>query len=215
MTIQHDGHVMYLLRVLYRFNRPYGQVPEKFGTRAMAADHRHAGGRAGAEDGDFERLRHGLEGTRWEGWRKSEMVNRKAGRLESEMRYNVGMKRWLARILTAVSLLLCIAAAGMWVRSYWVVESWIGHLEAGHFEVVSMKGLAGFHWEPDFNYGNYYGYHSARLPGEGFSLRNEGQSEYGTLDDNAVWAVLGFSFSRRTSGNPAVCWRVSAHIGCF
>src|SRR4051812_160784 len=34
------------------------------------------------------------------------------------------MKRLLLNLLTALSLLLCVAACVLWVRSYWVPEEW-------------------------------------------------------------------------------------------
>lgn len=39
--------------------------------------------------------------------------------------------RWLLNALTTLSLLLCVAAVGLWVRSYWRCDNiWLGRLEA-------------------------------------------------------------------------------------
>lgn len=123
------------------------------------------------------------------------------------------MGRHLFSVLSALSLLLSVATATLWVRSCYWVDDWIGHLGQGHYALLSMKGLVGLHWEPDYKYRpDYYGLHSESLwygPVDA-GFRGGRHSAFGRLDDNAVWAFLGFSFSRHTSGNPQHCWRVSA-----
>ncbi len=37
------------------------------------------------------------------------------------------MRRWIFNILAAVSLVLCLAVAGLWVRSYWCCDN-VAHL---------------------------------------------------------------------------------------
>src|SRR5438477_11802264 len=71
---------------------------------------------------------------------------------------NPAMVRWLSSILLVLSLLLCIAAAGLWVHSYftgdslnWAVERMKGHrFEYRNLAVNSVRGGV---W---FSYG-YYG----------------------------------------------------------
>jgi hypothetical protein len=68
------------------------------------------------------------------------------------------MVRWLSNFVVVLSLLLCIAAAGLWVHSYftgdslnWAIERMKGHrFEYRNLAVYSVRGGV---W---FNYG-YYG----------------------------------------------------------
>jgi len=52
-----------------------------------------------------------------------------------------GMKRRLLSLLTALSLLLCVTACALWVRSYWLLEgcSWYD-VNHHYFQVSSLKG---------------------------------------------------------------------------
>jgi hypothetical protein len=56
------------------------------------------------------------------------------------------MKRRLLNLLTALSLLLCVAVVGLWVVSYWA-EAWLvyGHVPAGKYpvDVVQVQCAAG------------------------------------------------------------------------
>jgi hypothetical protein len=129
------------------------------------------------------------------------------------MRLRTLLRRAL-KIGAAVSLLLSLAVGAQWVRSHRAVDSWVGRLGHGHYKLVTMKGLAALHWEPAFAYrANYYGYHAESLrsgPTEGGRGR---ASMFGRLDDNAVWAAVGFSFSRHTSCPAGSgCWRVSVPL---
>ncbi len=58
------------------------------------------------------------------------------------------MKRTLFKLVSAVSLLLCTAAAGMWIRSYFVWESWncraVIDREQGVFRAASVQPLPGY-----------------------------------------------------------------------
>ena len=47
--------------------------------------------------------------------------------------------RWMVNALTALSLLLCVATCVLWVRSYWVGESWTSVAQNS----VSSVGSAG------------------------------------------------------------------------
>jgi hypothetical protein len=78
-----------------------------------------------------------------------------------------------------------------------------------------MKGLVALHWEPGFAYpAGHYGRHVESLrsgPVEG--ERGDRASMFGQLDDNADWAMIGFSFSRHTSCPAGTgCWRTSAPV---
>jgi len=58
--------------------------------------------------------------------------------------------RRLPGLFTALSLLLCLAAAVLWVRSHWVGETWDwngwkGTRDAG---LASARGQLSFYWEP-------------------------------------------------------------------
>ena len=55
------------------------------------------------------------------------------------------MKRCLLNLLTLVSLLLCVAVAVMWVRSYWVLDSFgrMSHLSANRVRWVFAVSEAG------------------------------------------------------------------------
>ena len=57
------------------------------------------------------------------------------------------MRPWLLNILTTFSLLLCVAVAALWVRSYWSADDWAWrtlHRIAGQvteFGAFSARGL--------------------------------------------------------------------------
>ena len=57
------------------------------------------------------------------------------------------MTRRLLSLLTALSLLLCVAAAAMWVRSYWVSENWRWDNDGKGIErsLYSMRGQLSFY----------------------------------------------------------------------
>jgi hypothetical protein len=118
------------------------------------------------------------------------------------------------KIAAAVSLLLSLAAGAQWVRSHRAVDSWVGQLGHGHYKLVTMKGLAALHWEPAFAYrADYHGYHTESLRSGPTERGVDRASMFGRLDENAVWAAAGFSFSRHTSCPAGSgCWRVSAPL---
>ena len=51
------------------------------------------------------------------------------------------MTRRLLNLLTGLSLLLCVTACVMWVRSYWLLEGWSWY-DANHhyFQFTNLKG---------------------------------------------------------------------------
>jgi hypothetical protein len=56
------------------------------------------------------------------------------------------MTRRLLHLLTALSLLLCLAACVLWVRSFWLFEGWCW-FDANHhyFQLSSIKGAVWLH----------------------------------------------------------------------
>jgi zinc-ribbon domain len=50
------------------------------------------------------------------------------------------MRRRLFRILSALSLLLCLAALPIWIRSYWVGTAWTCEGNAPHVSIFSNWG---------------------------------------------------------------------------
>ena len=77
--------------------------------------------------------------------------------LESPMGYNVAqVKRRLFNILSALSLLLCVATTVLWVRSYWVQILWSHRGESGEtyfvrsndgcIEVMDTTGITVWPW---------------------------------------------------------------------
>jgi hypothetical protein len=52
------------------------------------------------------------------------------------------MRRWLFNIVAAVSLLLLLATAGLWVRSYWYEDG----LYRAALSVYSQQGAVAFEW---------------------------------------------------------------------
>ena len=50
------------------------------------------------------------------------------------------LRRILANVLTAASLLLCVAAAGLWVRSYFVVDILEVSIPGHHWSAGAIPG---------------------------------------------------------------------------
>jgi hypothetical protein len=56
------------------------------------------------------------------------------------VREGEGMMRRLFTLLSALSLLLCVGACVMWVRSYWVADEWVGQSGNWSFQAGSTRG---------------------------------------------------------------------------
>ena len=105
------------------------------------------------------------------------------------------MKKWFFNFMAGLSLLLCLATAGLWVRSYWkwgdVRYVWLANSDLISCGVFSNHGSAGvscFH----------YGAILDSTPNRGFTIVC-GQSH---AEDNAVawsafggWYYVGFGYA--------------------
>src|SRR5947209_20062784 len=58
-----------------------------------------------------------------------------------------GMRRWVFRIVSALSLVLCMGTCVLWVRSYWVMDS-VGSFRNSHdiAYLSSLRGELSFIW---------------------------------------------------------------------
>jgi hypothetical protein len=108
------------------------------------------------------------------------------------------MKRWLFNILGAVSLLLALAVAGLWVRGGWLEAHATIYGISSEFVASCIGGDTQLEWIP-------MGFASK---GTHFNWRYLDLQLHINLADDCRWNILGFGFHSRTdSVSPVPVWR--------
>ena len=134
--------------------------------------------------------------------------------------------RWTFNTLAAASLLLCLATAGLWVRSYWVADgfsaerpdasknrreyisphyrcliaSFDGHLGGWFFWTGRPQGRPTSSWEFELGHPGKY----SPEPGTGFSLRRDGGVHGGYAYNTLYWRLPDWSLVSAFAVLPAI-----------
>jgi hypothetical protein len=98
------------------------------------------------------------------------------------------MKRRLLSLLTALSLLLCVAACVLWVRSYWATDGFTWMVHRGACDLRSSPGRLAFLRAASIDEAQYP-FATAEIP-TGY---HRGPPTSGPAFAAPAWSVAGFS----------------------